>query len=405
MKILQVNKYHYPRGGADRYYLDLGKRLEAAGNEVAYFAMEHPKNLSSVWSKYFVSRVSYNENVWHYAWKIPGRALYSFEAKRKFDRLLNDFRPDIIHIHNIYHQLSPSIIDAAAKYKIPVVMHLHDYKLVCPNHALFVKNKICKQCLTGNFLPCIKQRCVKNSILASILAAGEMYLHHRVLKIYQKNISTFISPSLFLKNILISAGWPENKITVINNAFRSDLPAPINTEKKNYFLYFGRLSSEKGIDLIIKAINNEQLYLKIIGIGPEEASLKTLGNDLIKEGRLEFLGWLEGQNLSTYIAQAQATLVPSRWLENFPLNALESLSLGTPVIATNIGGLPEIITANNGCLVQPENPNALKAIMLKIINQERGYSSDEIKKGATRFVPEINTKSVLALYENLLKKI
>lgn len=404
MKILQVNKYHYPRGGADRYYLDLGQRLTDSGHEVAYFAMQHPRNLATPWSKYFISRVSYNEQVWRYAWKIPGRALYSLEAKKRFTQLLQDFKPDIIHLHNIYHQLSPSILDAAAAFKIPVIMHLHDYKLICPNHALFVNNRICTKCLSGNYFNCVSQRCVKGSLAASFLAALEMYLHHDLLKIYAKNVDLFIAPSLFLKKMLIKAGWPENKIDIINNAFNPSLIAPANIKKENYFLYYGRLSPEKGIDLAIQALEaNPTLSLKIAGTGPEDERLQTMGSRAVRDGRLDFLGWQEGEALAKLIAQAQAVLIPSRWLENFPLSALEALSLGTPVIAANIGGLPEIINEDNGCLIEPENAEALGQAMQDSQNKNKIWIKEKIKNSAAAFHPEINTAAVLTAYKKLLK--
>jgi glycosyltransferase involved in cell wall biosynthesis len=404
MKILQVNKYHYPRGGADRYYLDLGQRLEKEGHEVAYFSMHHPLNLATPWSKYFVSRVSYNENIWRYAWKIPGRTLYSLAARRQFRRLLDDFKPDLVHIHNIYHQLSPSILGLAKTRKIPVVMHLHDYKLICPNHALFTKNKVCKRCLSGNYWPCVKQRCVKNSYAASFLAVVEMYLHHKILDTYRKNIDLFISPSIFMKDLLVKQDWLADKIIVINNAFRADLPGIDSPGKEDYFLYCGRLSSEKGVDLAIKALEiNPNLKLKIAGSGEEENNLRFLGQEAMKTGRLQFLGWQEGKKLADLIASARAVIIPSRWLENFPLIALEALSLGTPIIAANIGGLAEIVNNNNGCLVPPENPQALASAMAEIWNEEKHWSKEIIKASAQLFYPEKNTAAVIKAYERLIK--
>lgn len=404
MKILQVNKYHYPRGGADRYYLDLGERLEAAGHTVAYFAMKHPKNLKTPWEKYFVSRVSYNENKWRYALKIPGRVFYSLEAKKKFSRLLKDFRPDIIHIHNIYHQISPSILDAAAKNGIPVVMHIHDYKLICPNHALFTHNKVCQKCTPGNYWPCIKNRCIKNSLTASCLAACEMYLHHQLLHIYEEKIKAYIAPSLFLKNLLVSVNWPENKIIVVNNAFRTDL-SPIETTRDNYFLCYGRLSLEKGIDLVIKAVDkNPNFNLKIVGSGPEEKKLQLLANNAIKRKQIEFISWSEGTALAKLISEAQAVLIPSRWLENFPLTALESLSLGTPVIASNIGGLPEIVNTINGYLVKPEDSESLGIAMQDLLNDKNKFDKEQIINSSQKFSPEKNLEAVLNVYKNILKK-
>ena len=405
MKILQVNKFHYPRGGADRYYLDLADSLSKAGHELAFFAMHHPKNLKTSWSKYFVSRVSFNENTWKYAWKIPGRTLYSLEAKRKFSALLKDFRPDIIHCHNIYHQLSPSILSAAKKAKIPVVMHVHDYSLVCPNHNLFTHEEVCQQCQPGKYWPCVKRKCVKNSRSASLLAATELFLHQTFLNIYQKNIAMFISPSEFLKKTLISNKWPENKVRVVANPFRRNLKSVETTGSKNYFLYFGRLSQEKGIDLAITALSlNSKLNLKIVGRGPAKASLELLAKDLKVEDRIEFIGWQEGDELSHLITQAQAVLIPSRWLENFPLNALESLSLGTPIIAANIGGLPEIVNHQNGIIIKSEDAQALAKAMNKIANDQAAWNREEIKASAEIFSPDKNLQSILSIYQELIDK-
>ncbi|MBN2884936.1 glycosyltransferase [Patescibacteria group bacterium] len=405
MKILQVNKFHYPRGGADRYYLDLSESLSKAGHELAFFAMHHPKNLKTKWSKYFVSRVSFNEDIWKYAWKIPGRLLYSLEAKRKFSALLKDFQPDVIHCHNIYHQLSPSILHAAKKAKIPVIMHLHDYSLVCPNHSLFTHGEVCQQCQPGKYWPCVKRKCVKNSRTASFLAATELYLHQKLLNIYQKNIELFISPSEFLKKTLISNKWPENKVRVISNPFRCNLRAVEVTEMKKYFLYFGRLSQEKGIDLAIKALKlNSELTLKIVGQGPEKASLQLLADNLKVSERIEFIDWQEGNELSRLIIQAQAVLIPSRWLENFPLNALESLSLGTPIIAANIGGLPEIVNNKNGLLIQPEDSQALAEAMDTVNNGKISWNKEEIKISAEAFSPDKNLQDVLTVYQEVIEK-
>jgi len=367
--------------------------------------MHHPKNLETNWSKYFVSRVSFNENTWKYAWKIPGRILYSLEAKRKFSALLKDFKPDIIHCHNIYHQLSPSILDVAKKAKIPVVMHVHDYSLICPNHSLFTHGEVCQQCQPGKYWPCVKHRCVKNSLPDSLLAATELYLHQRLLNIYQRNIELFISPSEFLKKTLIANKWPENKVRVVSNPFRRNLKPVEVSESENYFLYFGRLSQEKGIDLAITALSlNPKLNLKIVGRGLAKASLQLLAKNLKINDRIEFIDWQEGDELSRLIIQAQAVIIPSRWLENFPLNALESLSLGTPIIAADIGGLPEIVNHQNGIVIKPEDVRALAEAMDKIASGEKTWDREEIKASAEVFSPDTNLQTILAIYRELIDK-
>jgi len=403
MKILQVNKYHYPRGGADRYYLDLGDRLEKMGHQVAYFSMQHPNNLPSIWSKYFISRVSYNENLRKYAWKISGRTIYSLEAKRKFRRLLNDFKPDVIHIHNIYHQISPSILDVAAKHKIPVVMHAHDYKLVCPSHNMYVHGEICDNCIKENYGACIKKRCVKDSFAASLLASTEMFIHHRILKIYKKNITKIISPSLFLKTILMEAGWPKNKIMVVNNCCSLKTEESPTDEINDYFLFNGRLSQEKGIDLIINAvINHPELRLIIAGTGPDALIYEKMANAIEAKDRIQFIGWQEEQALAKLILKAKAVLIPSRWYENFPLSALEAISLGTPVIASNRGGLPEIINDTNGLLITADDPELWAQAMLSVISGKKQWTKETIKISAAKYSPDINTNNIIQIYNSVI---
>lgn len=403
MRILQVNKYHYERGGADKYYLELGKALTASGHELAYFSMQHPRNLETKWSKYFVSRVSFNEFLWRSAYKIPGRIIYSLEAKKKFKQLILDFKPDIIHLHNIYHQISPSILDVAKKFQIPVVMHVHDYNLVCPNHALFVRGKICTECLGGKYYNCIKRKCVKNSYLASILAATELYIHNKVLNIYQKNIKLLITPSNFMKNILLADGWPEDRVKVINNPFKISTSNKMYL-KKDYFIYCGRLSEEKGIETIIKAVaKNNKLELKIVGSGPLATNLNGLVKSLNLDKQVVFLGWKTGEELERLIGEAKALLIPSRWFENFPLIALESLALGTPVIASETGGLPEIISANNGALAKIDDANDWLKIMNMVMANTLSWSRNDIINSANKYKPEINLDLIVTSYKQLIK--
>lgn len=352
MKILQVNKFNYIRGGAEKYFIDLSKELEKAGHEVAVFSMKHPKNFKSKWEKYFVSRISFNEASLRDKLLAPFRILYSFEAKIKFKKLIKDFKPDIIHIHNIYHQISPSILSVAKKYKIPVVMHVHDYKLICPNYQLFVDNQICYRCRGGKYYKCLKHKCFKKSYLKSFLAAIEMYFHHRILNIYFKNIDLFIAPSNFMKETLVSFKVPEEKIKVIYNF---TVINQVENQGGDYGLYFGRLSSEKGVDVLLKALalSKGDLKIKIVGSGPEEKQLKTLCDKLKLNNRVEFLGYKLGVELELIIKNAKVIFMPSIWAENMPFSLLESLSFSKVVIASKIGGMSELIEDNkSGFLFQ-----------------------------------------------------
>ncbi|MHB8903516.1 MAG: glycosyltransferase [Patescibacteria group bacterium] len=412
MKILQVNQYYYPRGGADKYFLDLSLALKEAGHEVAVFAMKHPKNLESKFSPYFVSRVSFNNPSLKDKLKTPGRVLYSLEAKRKFTKLLTDFKPDIIHIHNIYHHLSPSILDAAKKKGIPVVMHLHDYKLICPNHMLFTKGKYCEECFKTKYYRCFKNKCVKNSYAASALASLEMYLHHNILKIYEKNVDLFIAPSQFMKDTVVRFGQDEKKIEVIYNPH--NLPKEENIKSgndnnlkaiDNYFLYFGRLSEEKGLINLIEAASLSGQKIVIAGTGPEEDHLKKISADL--KAPVEFIGLKNSSELIDIIKNSQAVVIPSIWAENMPLSLMEALSLHKIAIASNMGGLPEVIhDEENGLIFEAGNSKKL-ADRINYLNSLPLEMRESLEKAAGEtanlFSAQKNLKSVLEIYNRLIQ--
>lgn len=410
MKILQVNQYYYPRGGADKYFLDLSRSLTNLGHEVAVFSMKHPKNEDSVWSKYFVSRVSFNKQTLNDFFKTPGRVLYSLEAKRNFKKLLEDFKPDIIHCHNIYNHISPSILDAASAKKIPVVMHLHDYKLVCPNHMLFVKGKYCEECKPHKYYNCIKNNCIKDSLAGSILACSEMYLHHNILKIYEKKIDLFIAPSNFMKDMMIRFGQNKEKIEVVYNPHNLvkkviSLNDQANIKLDDYILYFGRLSEEKGLRTLIEASFRTKQKVIIAGAGPEEDKLRKLTS--ILKAPIEFIGLKSSEELIDIIKQAKAVIMPSIWAENMPLSLMEALSLNKIVIASKIGGLPEVIKHNeNGILFEPGNVDDLvnKIDYLNNLSFEDKTSLEkQAGKTSKLFSANKNIEEILNIYKKVIK--
>lgn len=404
MKILQVNKFNYVRGGAEKYFIEISKSLEKVGQEVAIFSMHHPKNLPSLWSKYFVSRISFNEPTILNRIITPGRILYSLEAKRKFKKLIKDFKPDIIHIHNIYHQISPSILSVARKNNIPVVMHLHDYKLICPNYQLFVDGQICYRCKGGKYGNCIKYRCFKKSLLASILATVEMWFHHKILKIYKKSVSHFIAPSKFMKNTLVDFSWPENKIDVLYN-FSDKLENNLSiNELGDYGLYFGRLSVEKGLDVLLRAMSlaDKKIKLKIVGSGPEEKNLKKMVQDLGLEQQVEFLGYKNFVELSEIIKKAKIIFLPSVWCENMPLTLIESMMLKKVVVASNTGGLPELIKdQESGFLFKNGDVSDLS----RVINLLDNYDLEKISNQAYSLVKDLNIDNHLVKLIDIYNRV
>jgi glycosyltransferase involved in cell wall biosynthesis len=403
MKILQVNKFNYPRGGADKYFLELGQILAAKGHEVAVFCMEHPKNYPSPFSKYFVSRLSFNDKSFKNILRAPGRILWSRQAARRFGRLLDDFKPDIIHCHNIYHQLSPSILPEARKRRIPVIMHVHDYKLVCPNYKLYTQGKTCFRCRGGAYYQCTVHNCYQ-SWPRSFLASVEAYLHNSILNIYRRDVDNFICPSLFAKEQLQLNNFPQDKLSLIYN-FPDQLAEPtIKTGLKPYLLYFGRLSAEKGLIGLLEGLAKTDENLIIAGEGPQLKELEQLIGQLGLKERVNLVGFKSGAELADLIANAQAVVMASLWPENMPLSVLEALSLGRPVIASNSGGVPEIVKdGENGFLFQAGDGLSLKQAIDRFHLADKDRLHQRAKDSVANLTPDHHYQEIIKLYQRYQK--
>ncbi|MCK5062262.1 glycosyltransferase family 4 protein [Candidatus Parcubacteria bacterium] len=404
MKIVQVNKFNYLRGGAEKCFLELCSNLEKNGNKVAKFCMHHPQNTSTKWDKFFVSRISYNESRMRDKLIAPFRLWYSLEAQKKFEKLIRNFKPDLIHIHNIFHQISPSILPVAKKKKIPVVMHLHDYKMLCPSSFLYSKDAFCKKCKSGKYFNCFLYKCHKESYLKSLIVTIEAYLHSSVFNIYLDNIDLFIAPSQFMKNTCVEFGLPENKIIVINNPISNEEVEFIANYKYKYLLYFGRLSREKGIHILLEAMAKikTDIKLKIAGEGPEFKRL----NDLIKQykidNKISFVGYKSSQELWNLIIGSNAVIIPSIVPENMPYSMMEAMAFKKVVIAANVGGIPEIIAnGENGFLF---DPNDIKTLVERI-DKLNNFNLTKMGQKAWQSVLEINIenhyKDIIKVYKNL----
>jgi glycosyltransferase involved in cell wall biosynthesis len=344
MKILLINNYHYIRGGSERAYFDMAKILTERGHEVAFFSMNHPLNLPTKWSKYFIDYTEYYDKKLSWLEKIiiAFNIWYNWQAARNLHALLKEFKPDIAHLHNIYHHLSPSVVDVLAKEKIPMVMTLHDYKLISPNHKLLVRGKIWEASKPDKYYRCFTDKCVDNSYLQSLVCVIEAYLH-KFLKVYQK-INLFISPSQFLLEKFRDFGFKKEIIYLPNPFLSEDKTLENNQSGENYLLYYGRLSEEKGIDDLLRAYAKlkTEVKLKIVGAGPQEAELKDI---VVREkiSGVEFLGYRHGADLEAQVGGAAAIIVPSRWYENAPYSVIEAMAAGKIVVAARIGGLTELI--------------------------------------------------------------
>lgn len=341
MKVLLINKFFFFKGGSERTFFETAGLLKNHGHEVQFFSMHHPQNIDSQYSQFFLSAVDFkrSQNLLNKL-KSAGRMLYSCQAKKQLENLIRQEKPDIAHLHNIYHQISPSILHTLKKFHIPVVMTLHDYKLLCPVYTMFYKSRVCETCLGQNFYHCFFKKCCDSSYLSSILTTFEMYLHHYILNIYDL-VDAFICPSIFLKEKIVgSTAYKE--IYHLPNCIQADSILPSYTWEEKSLVYVGRLSHEKGLSTLLAAVKDLNIRVKIIGDGPikEELIKKTSQEEI---HNIEFLGYLPRQPLLAEIRKAMFVVLPSEWYENNPFAILEAFALGKPVIASHIGGIPELV--------------------------------------------------------------
>lgn len=342
MKILLVNKFHWNKGGSEKYYFELGELLKAHGHEVAYFSMENEKNVVTGDKEYFVPKIDLNTGSKLKALDV----IYSKENAKIMSKALDEFQPDIVHLNNFQRQLSASIIKPIKKRNIPIVFTAHDVQAICPGITMMDNDKkVCELCMNGKYMNCVKKSCNKGSKLKSIIGALEGY-YYRGHKIFSKKINHIITPSEFYKTKFVQDGVAASKITALHNAIDMDA-YNVEVEDEGYALYFGRLSEEKGILNLINAFakcNQGNLY--IAGEGPEKENIEMIIRKNNLQDRVKLLGFLNKEQMIEATRKCKFVVVPSIWYENCPYSLLETLAIGKPVIGANIGGIPELIAHN-----------------------------------------------------------
>lgn len=362
MKVLMVNKFLYPNGGSETYIFEIGKQLQKMGHEVQYFGMEHEGRVVG-------NRVdSYTSNMDFHGSKLskllyPFKIIYSVEAKKKIRLVLNDYKPDVVHLNNINFQITPSILYEIKKYekdtgnKVKIIATAHDYQWVCPNHMMYIphREEICERCAGGKYSNCSKYRCIHNSRVKSILGSVESYLYH-----FRKTyglIDAIICPSEFLKEQLAKDGTMADKLVARHNfvTISRDEIGSVDYKKEDYVLYFGRYAKEKGIETLVQVCEQlPDIPFIFAGGGPLE--------DVVNQNKnVKNVGFQKGKELQELIAGARFSIYPSEWYENCPFSIMESQMYGTPVIGARIGGIPELIQeGENGELFESGNAKELK---------------------------------------------
>lgn len=403
MKILLVNKFFYLKGGSEQVFFDEGRLLEERGHKVVFFSMQNSKNFPSEYKRYFISNVDYEKGKLKDEIGASLKLLYSFEANRKMEQLIKQERPDVAHLHNIYHQISPSVLHSLKKYRIPVVMTLHDYKMVCASYLLFAGGRPCEACTGERYYNCFLKACVKDSRAKSFLNTVEMYLHHKMLRIYEL-VDVCISPSKFVKHKLEQMAF-KGKIIHLPNFIKCDETInPQFSAGKKSIVYFGRLSSEKGLFTLLEAVKGLDVILKIIGVGPAEENLKLKAKNE-KLNNINFLGYRIGEELKDEITKCMFAVLPSECYENNPRSVIEAFALGKPAIGARIGGIPELVKDNvTGLTFKAGDINDLREKIKQLINSPDKII--EMGKNARAFVeqelnPEKHYRGLMEIYRRI----
>ena len=385
MKILLANKFYYRRGGDCIYMLNLEQLLKAHGHEVAVFSMQYPENESSEWSKYWPTNMS----------KLDAltRPFGSHQAKDGFSRLVDDFRPDVVHLNNIHTQLSPAIAEIAHQRKVRVVWTLHDYKLLCPRYdCLQNGEKICEECFL-NKQSVLEHSCMKNSKLASIIAYYEAKKWSR--KRLESCTDLFVCPSLFMADKMKQGGFDEKKVMSLCNFIDIEKCRRSSYGKSDYYCYIGRLSNEKGTRTLIEAANKLPYKLVVIGGGPLLEELKS-----IAKGNIDFVGFKQWDDIKELVGKAKFSVIPSEWYENNPLSVIEALCLGTPVLGARIGGIPELIEeGKTGMTFESRNVEDLKDKIQAMWQAKFDYQTIA-KQSQERYSADNYYKELMKIYRN-----
>ena len=407
MRILYCNKYNYPFSGTEVHLFELMELMRSRGHEVALFSMADPRGQPTPYDRHFVPHIDFKQDagLWQRL-RRAGHLIYSLEARRHIRAMIKDFRPDVAHVRSIYHHLSPSILWELKAHNIPVIYHLNDFKPLCPNYNLLSKGEICEACEGGAFWHVLQSRCYPG-LGARLTLMTEAYVH-RCLGTYRKCVDLFLAPSRFVRDKFVEHGWDGTKFEVLPHFQQADDSPQSCRGKDAPVLYFGRLSPEKGVDDLLRAIARlPQARLIIAGDGPQRAELQTLAASL-GLSNIEFAGHLAPAQRDALIAQSRFTVLPSHAYETLGKTILESYAQGRAVVASDLGSRRELVQQGvTGLLYPVGDTNALATAISAL--HSKPEVADRMGRVGWEFVrrqhtPAEHYQRLLSLYEGLVAR-
>lgn len=397
MRILIANKYFYPRGGSEVVMLNERAYLRSNGVDVVDFSTEDPRNVPSDYEAYFVRSIDY-ENLSIRDLPDVLSVVYSHAVVKKFNALLDAAKPDLLHCHNIYHQLTPSIIGLAKRRNIPVVLTMHDYKLICPTYHCYRNGAPCTLCVSGAIHNVLFRRCADKRLPKSALLYAEA-LFHTWQKSYQ-GVDAFLAPSQFAKQSLLRRYPDANAVLLPNGAPRA--AARSRAEEEHSVVYIGRVSPEKGVEALLKAhlLSKNAWRLLIVGDGPDAERYRAAYRNA------QFLGNRSGAALERIYSEASIIVQPSVGYENAPLVILEAMANGKPVVASRIGGIPELVANEvTGLLCEPGDVEGLCAAIDALMadpTRRRAMGAAALRVFEARYTEDRHNATLLETYRAVI---
>jgi len=403
LRILQVNNYHYPRGGSDRYFLQVTELLKNERHIVGTFSTGCEQTINKEW---FVVQPSDGVDT-NKAGDINNirKFLFSSENRKKMSDVVKVFKPDIAHLHIYYGQLTASILAPLHEAGIPIVQTLHEYKLVCPTHGLYANGSYCDACQGRQYWHSLLRRCNRGSVMRSALSMMEAYVSDILGS--KDYIDRFIAVSEFQKQQLIRLGVSDKKLTVLNH-FIDTVPVE-NKMKGYYFLYVGRITKDKGIKVLLDAyalLDDGRLPLMIVGEGEELENWKSYSVKLGLSNDVKWLGFKNGSELDEFYQKSLVLINPSLLNETFGLTCLEALARGKPVIASHVGAFPEVVSDGvDGVLVDADDAAALALAMKEMVTQPNvalNMGQKGLEKVKNRFSRHHHYHKLMEIYNEVI---
>lgn len=417
LKIIIVNYRYFISGGPERYLFNIKELLEQKGHTVIPFSVKNMHNRPSEYEEYFLSPIGDGNEVYFKEYKKSSlktvvktfsRMFYSFEAKQKLGTLIKTTKPDLIYVLQFQNKISASVFDAAKKNKIPVVHRISDFGHICANNIFYLYNKgtVCEKCLHGSRLNAVKNKCVQNSYMYSLVKVASLTLQD-ILRI-RKKVAAFIIPSKFTISKFVQFGVAPEKITHIPTFFNQTSQTNATIEYENFALYIGRVDQDKGLMTLVKAFELSGHKLIVIGGSSTKYDLLLKAYLKDKEHNIEFLGQLDFAQIEKYLSKCLFTVCPSEWYDNFPNTVLESFAYHKMVIASRLGSLAELITeGDNGLLFKVGDYQDLKEKVTTVFNDPEmavRMGNNAYTKIGNEYSPETHYASLVSVFNNVLNE-